>query len=94
MSVFPTEGSPSPPSADEPAQPSGLTASHVAGGGGSVVVGAVVVAICNHYGWDVSDVDALVVGGAALSFGVGLGHIVGKVGILGAFNTLLHGRGA
>ena len=92
MTVLPTEGSPSPSSADEPAQaPSSLSAFHVAGGGGATVVGAVLVAVCNHFGWRVSDVDALGVGGAVLSIGVGLGHVIGKVGVLGALHTLLHG---
>lgn len=58
------------------------------------VAGAVIVAVCNHFGWHVSDVDAVLVGGAAVSAGVGLGHVVGKVGIFGAFKQFLHGSQA
>lgn len=93
MSIIAPEGVPKP--ADEPSQaPSGLKPAHVAGGGVSVVVGAVAVAICSHYGWRVSDTDALVIGGAAVSVGAGLGHVIGKVGVFGAVRQLLHGRNA
>lgn len=82
--------------ADEPSPQvsPGLRPAHVAGGGVSVVVGAIAVAVCNHYGWNVSDADALVIGGAAVSVGAGLGHIISKVGVFGAFKQFLHGRSA
>lgn len=79
---------------DEPSQKSGLRTAHVAGGGFAVVVGAVVVAVCNHFGWHVSDADSLVVGGAVVSVGAGLGHVVGSVGVSGAFKQLWKGSGS
>ena len=97
MSAYVPEGASSAsstPAADESSQPSGIRAAHVAGGGAAVAVGAVVVAICNHFSWNISDSDALLVGGAAVTAGVGLGHIISKVGVLGAFKQLAFGSKA
>lgn len=58
------------------------------------VAGAVIVAVCNHFGWHVSDVDAVLVGGAAVSVGVGFGHVISQVGIAGAFKALWRGSKA
>lgn len=90
MSVIPSEAAASPVAAPK----SGVAVSHVAGGGIVGIVGAVVVAVCNHFGWHVSDVDAVLVGGAAVSTGVGLGHVIGKVGIVGAFKHFWRGSAA
>lgn len=73
---------------------SGLRASHVAGGGVVGVAGAVVVAVCSHFGWHVSDVDAVLVGGGAVTAGVGVGHVIGQVGIVGAVKRLVFGKKA
>ena len=96
MSVLSPEGVPvSGPDAPRRSAPkAGLSASHVAGGGVIGAAGAVVVAVCNHFGWHVSDVDAVMVGGAAVSVGAGLGHVIGKVGVFGAFKQLLRGSNA
>lgn len=91
MSIIPTEPAPASVAADEPAQATGLRPAHVAGGGFAVVVGAVAVAVCNHFGWKLSDADGVLVGGAALGAGAGLGHVVGKVGLAGAFKALWRG---
>lgn len=93
-SIAPNEVVPRAGDEPSPQASSGLKPAHVAGGGVSVVVGAVVVAICNHYGWDVSNTDALVIGGATVSAGAGLGHVIGKVGVFGAVKQFLHGRSA
>jgi len=90
LSVIPTEG-PAPSEPDASSQ-KGVSASHIAGGGVVGGVGAVVVAVCNHFGWHVSDVDAVLAGGAAVSVGVGLGHVIGQVGIKGAIKQLWGGR--
>lgn len=87
MSIIPPEGVPSPspsPAKVEPAQGSGFRPAHVAGGGLAVIVGAVAVAIANHFGYQLSDADGVLVGGAALSAGAGIGHVIGQVGISGA----------
>lgn len=85
---------PEAPASNEPVHQvsSGLRAAHVAGGGVVVVAGAVVVAVCNHFGWHVSDSDSLVIGGAAVSVGAGLGHVISSVGVKGAFKQLWRGR--
>lgn len=75
-----------------PAPKQGLRPSHVAGGGFAGVAGAVVVAVCNHFGWPVSDVDAVLIGGAAVSAGVGVGHVISTVGVRGAFAALWRGQ--
>lgn len=59
-----------------------------------VAAGAVVVAVCNHFGWHVSDSDSLLIGGAAVSIGVGIGHVLSTVGVSGAFKRLWRGGGA
>jgi hypothetical protein len=92
LSVIPSEG-PEPSHTHAPAQ-KGVSASHIAGGGVVGGVGAVVVAVCNHFGWHVSDVDAVLAGGAAVSVGAGIGHVIGQVGIVGAFKQLWRGRKA
>jgi len=81
---------PAPASSDVPSA-SGLRASHVVGGSLSAVVGVIAVAVSNHFALHLSDEDALLVGGAAVSMGAGLGHIIGQVGLFGAFRRLLHG---
>lgn len=77
-----------------PVNQPGLRASHVAGGGVAVALADALVAVLSHYGVHVSDVDALIVGGAAASAGAGLGHVIGAVGLVGAFKRLLRGRSA
>ena len=73
--------------------PNGLAASHVVGGGSGAVLGAAVVGLVNHFlHTHVSSVDSAVIGSVALSTGVGLGHVIGQVGIFGAFGRLLHGK--
>lgn len=74
--------------------PSGLRPSHVAGGGTGSVIGTVVVAVLAHFHLHVSDVDAVMIGSGALSLGVGLGHVIGKVGVFGAVGQFLHGSRA
>jgi uncharacterized membrane protein len=99
MSIIPSEvpvasPSPAPVAVAEPVPAAGLKPAHVAGGGFAGVVGAVVVAVCNHFGWHVSDVDAVLVGAAAVSAGVGVGHVIGSVGIKGAVKHFWRGNKA
>lgn len=61
-----------------------MTASHVAGGGIGAITGALVVGLLKHFGIAAtSDVDAAVIGSAALSVGVGIGHAINEYGITG-----------
>lgn len=61
-----------------------MNASHVAGGGIGALLGALVVGLLKHFGVaTVSDVDAAVIGSAALSAGVGIGHAVSEHGLTG-----------
>lgn len=69
-----------------------MNTSHVVGGGVATLLGAVVVSLVNRFFHaHVSDADALVIGGAAVSAGVGLGHVIGSVGVAGLFARFLHG---
>lgn len=69
-----------------------MNTSHVVGGGAATLLGAVAVSLVNRFFHaHVSDADALVIGGAAVSAGVGLGHIIGAVGVAGLLSRLMHG---
>ena len=69
-----------------------MNVSHVAGGGFGALLGAAFAGLLNKYAsFHISDVDAAVIGSAALSAGVGLGHAVGKFGIKGLFAVLWRG---
>lgn len=69
-----------------------MATSHVVGGGAAAFVGAVVVSLINHFFHShVSDADALIIGGAAVAAGAGVGRVVETVGLLGAFKVLLRG---
>ena len=72
----------------------GLRASHVVGGGLSTVAAVAALAVSNHFKLHLSDEDALLVGGAAVSAGIGLGHVIGQVGVLGLFRRILRGSAA
>jgi len=90
------EGVPHPIGSETPApaQPQvvkGLATSHVAGGGFGGVAGAAVAALLTHFHVHVSDMDAAIIGSVAVSAGVGVGHVVGKVGIVGAVKRLVFG---
>lgn len=70
-----------------------MNASHVAGGGIGAILGAVIVGLLRHFGVAApSDVDAAVIGSAALSAGVGLGHAVNEYGVAGIAAILWHGH--
>jgi hypothetical protein len=72
-----------------------LNTSHVVGGGFATLFSAVAVSLVNHFFHaHVSDADAMVIGGAVLSAGVGLGHVIGSVGVAGLFSRILHGSKA
>lgn len=94
MSVLAPEGTPTPVPAEATPEsaPTGLRASHVAGGGLGGVIGAAAAAVLNRYGVRISDLDAALFGSAALAAGTGLGHVVGQVGIVGAVKLLWRGR--
>ena len=69
-----------------------MNTSHVVGGGAATLLGAVAVALVNRFFHShISDADALVIGSAAVSAGVGLGHVIGSVGVAGLFSRVLHG---
>lgn len=99
MSNIAPEGVPHPIGLDKAApadvKPSnGLRTSHVAGGGFGGVVGAAVAAVLSHFHVHVSDMDAAIIGSVAVSAGVGVGHVVGKVGLVGAVKRLVFGSRA
>ena len=73
-------------------KPTGIQTAHVAGGGAGSIIGAVVVAVCNHFHVHVSDVDATIIGSAALSAGVGLGHVFAAVGVFPAIKKFFTGK--
>lgn len=65
---------------------------HIAGGGFGTLVGAIVAQALRRYaGWDLSDADAALIGSAALSAGVGLGHVFSTAGALPALRRALYG---
>lgn len=80
------------PSVEVAAPPAQLRPSHVAGGGLGGMVSALIVVALAHYHVHVSGVDAAILGSSFLSAGVGIGHVVGEVGIFGAFKRLMVGR--
>lgn len=69
-----------------------MNGAHVAGGGLGTLVGAAIAEALRRYAhWDVSDADAALIGSAALSAGVGFGHLVSSVGLLPALRKALRG---
>lgn len=102
MSVIAPEPVPAQPAVAPvvvaPSAPKGgstLNTSHVAGGGFGVVLGAAIAGLASRFlHVHVSDVDAALIGGAALSAGVGLGHAFGKGGVFGVIRAILHGSAA
>lgn len=69
-----------------------LNVSHVAGGGFGAVIGAAVAGLVSKFAHvHVSDVDAALIGSAAVSAGVGLGHAIAKGGVVGLFRVFVHG---
>lgn len=70
-----------------------MNPSHVAGGGIGAILGAVVVGLLKHFGVaTVTDIDAAVIGSAALSAGVGVGHAINKYGLAGIASIIWHGH--
>jgi hypothetical protein len=70
-----------------------LNPSHVAGGGIGAILGAVIVGLLKHFGLaTVTDVDAAVIGSAALSAGVGAGHAINEYGLAGLASIVWHGH--
>lgn len=55
-----------------------MTGSHVAGAGIGAIVGTVLVALGTRIGLDLTNVDAAVIGGAAIAVGAGALHVLGK----------------
>lgn len=69
-----------------------MATSHVVGGASAAFVGGVVVSLINHFFHSsVSDADALVIGGAVVGAGAGLGRALEVGGISGLISTVLHG---
>lgn len=69
-----------------------MATSHVVGGASAAFIGGVVVSLINHFfHTSVSDADALVIGGAVVGAGAGLGRAIEKGGIAGLFSRVLHG---
>lgn len=58
-----------------------MDGAHVTGGAFGAAVGAVLAPLLARYGVDVTDSTASLIGVAAASLGVGLGHVVSKQGI-------------
>lgn len=56
------------------------------------MLGAVIAIVLTRFHVHVSDIDAAILGSAALSAGVGIGHVVGQVGIWGALKRLAVGH--
>lgn len=70
-----------------------MTASHVTGGGFGAVAGVLLAGLLKHYGIaELSDVDASLIGSAALAAGIGLGHALEQYGIAGIARLLVHGQ--
>lgn len=83
------------PASSAPEGGSQLNTSHVAGGGFGTAVGVAVVSLLNHYAHThLTDADAVLIGAAALSTGVGIGHVFAKGGLLGLVRAFLHGARA
>lgn len=69
-----------------------MQVSHVAGGGIGALLGAVAAGLLHKFtSLTVSDVDAALIGSAALSLGVGLGHAIDTYGVKGLFARLWRG---
>lgn len=80
------------PSEKRGSKPPALRPAHAVGGSTAAILGAVAVGVANHFGYTLSDPDALVLGSAVLGAGLGLGHVIGEVGIVGAVKQLWRGR--
>lgn len=69
-----------------------MSSSHVVGGGAAAFIGAVAVSLINRFFHShVSDAEALVIGGAAVSLGAALGRSIEKSGVAGLVSLFLHG---
>lgn len=58
-----------------------MNEAHVAGGAFGALLGAILAPLLAKYGVHVTDTTASLIGVAAASLGVGLGHVVSKQGI-------------
>lgn len=68
-----------------------MNGAHVTGGALGAAVGAVLAPLLAKYGVHVTDSTASLIGVAAASLGVGLGHVVSQQGILPALKRALVG---
>lgn len=55
-----------------------MNASHIAGGGLGAIVGAIIVALGQRIGLDLTNFDSAVLGAAAIAVGAGVFHVIGK----------------
>lgn len=69
-----------------------MRSSHVVGGSSAAFVGAIAVSLVNRFFHShISDAEAFVIGGAALSAGVGIGHAIATLGVFGAIKRFFKG---
>lgn len=68
-----------------------MNGAHVAGGALGTLLGAILSPLLAKYGVHVTDSTASLIGVAAVSFGVGLGHIVSHQGIWPAVKRVFVG---
>lgn len=68
-----------------------MSGAHVTGGAIGAAVGAVLAPLLAKYGVRVTDSTASLIGVAAVSLGVGLGHVVSQQGILPALKRVFVG---
>lgn len=68
-----------------------MNGSHISGASVGAIVGTILVALGHRIGLTLSDVDASTLGIAAVGVGIGLGHAIGRYGIIGIFRNTLHG---
>lgn len=68
-----------------------MNGAHVTGGAIGALVGAVVAPLLARYGVHITDSTASLIGVAAVSLGVGLGHVVSTEGIWPAIKRVFVG---
>lgn len=68
-----------------------MNGAHVAGGAIGTLIGAIVAPLLERYGVHITDTTASLVGVAAVSFGVGLGHVVSEQGVWPAVKRVFVG---
>lgn len=70
-----------------------LNTGHVTGGGFGALIGVIIATLLRRFGhYSLSDADAVLLGSACVSAGIGIGHGVFTHGITGLFREIWRGQ--